>query len=1038
MLKLRATLHWTLPIVLLLTAAGFAPAQEAEADQARARLAEGIKQFNSLQFEAAKATLLKVDADALPADRTETLNEYLRRVDTAINKQRQARQALRRAREAMEAGDFDKAVAGLQQAAASEYLPEAQRTDARADLALARRKAQAAGAETETKPAETPEADDAEAPRDGATEADEPDVPEPDAEEPAAGDEADAAEPDDEPDETGALSQLAADRSRKARQLMRQAKQALGEGQMNVAAGLLERVLSLQPDNAEAAQLYEFARRQAGAADEAGALSEYERTLHVARQVAEVEIDAHLKQSRRRLGAAERAEQFDESLKLARKARAVLENNQNVFPASAYRRRMTEIDRQIQRIQQLKKEWNQQQIAEQRAKAAEQERKRQLRETQERQRKIAQYERDIRTLREEYEFERALDVTSRLLTLDPRNDWALDQRDILEQFVILKDRKASERMQVVEEQKLLAEVEWKEVPWHELLHFPDSWEEIRKRAEKYGAVATGESEANRIVRQELDRTIDLDVDAVGFQEVINFLRNVSGVNFWVNWKALDFQGVTTSTEVTAHLSDVSVRKALQVVLADAGGQQQPLEYIIEEGVVTISTRDDLSRKTTTRVYDINHLLFRVPNWDAPRSELQNVGDRDDDDDGGGGGFGGTFGGDDGDDDAGEENYPTKQEMIDNLTDMIESTIDPPSWQTDAAIREMHGHLIVTQTAKNHQELAKLLNSLRESRGLQVAIEARFISVSTGFLDSIGIDFDVYFNLGSNLNPNAVVADPFTGAQVPTIGPSSWQAAGHDVPGGTSFTPMGAVTGGGGLDATGFGNVRGTSTGLPGSIGTATSDPAFQIAGVFLDDIQVDFLLEATQAHRATRTLTAPRVTIWNGQRAYVTVATQRAYIAGYEAATDAFDIDTDDGDATINVLVPDIQVVATGTTLDVEATVTDDRKYVIMTVQPQVTTLDDILSVDIPALGPIELPILGVQELRTTVMVPDRGTLLLGGQSLAGEIEQELGVPLLSKIPVVNRLYTNRGTVRDQQTLLVLIRPEIIIHEHRENKAFPP
>jgi type II secretory pathway component GspD/PulD (secretin) len=71
------------------------------------------------------------------------------------------------------------------------------------------------------------------------------------------------------------------------------------------------------------------------------------------------------------------------------------------------------------------------------------------------------------------------------------------------------------------------------------------------------------------------------------------------------------------------------------------------------------------------------------------------------------------------------------------------------------------------------------------------------------------------------------------------------------------------------------------------------------------------------------------------------------------------------------------------------------------------------------------------------VSVPDKGTLLLGGQRLVGEIEKESGVPVLSKIPIINRLFTNRSKVRDEKTLLILIKPTIIIQGEEEEKLFP-
>ncbi|HUU59388.1 MAG TPA: hypothetical protein VMZ50_07585, partial [Phycisphaerae bacterium] len=73
----------------------------------------------------------------------------------------------------------------------------------------------------------------------------------------------------------------------------------------------------------------------------------------------------------------------------------------------------------------------------------------------------------------------------------------------------------------------------------------------------------------------------------------------------------------------------------------------------------------------------------------------------------------------------------------------------------------------------------------------------------------------------------------------------------------------------------------------------------------------------------------------------------------------------------------------------------------------------------------------------TTVSIPDGGTLLLGGQRAWAHIEREKGVPLIGRIPLRNRLSTNRGRVRDESDLLMLIKPKDIIHREDEERWFP-
>jgi DNA helicase HerA-like ATPase len=75
--------------------------------------------------------------------------------------------------------------------------------------------------------------------------------------------------------------------------------------------------------------------------------------------------------------------------------------------------------------------------------------------------------------------------------------------------------------------------------------------------------------------------------------------------------------------------------------------------------------------------------------------------------------------------------------------------------------------------------------------------------------------------------------------------------------------------------------------------------------------------------------------------------------------------------------------------------------------------------------------------IRTTVSVPDKGTILMGGQRRFSEVEIESGVPVLSKIPIVNRFFTNRIDGEQELTVVMLMRPEIVIQSENEDLLFP-
>jgi len=87
-------------------------------------------------------------------------------------------------------------------------------------------------------------------------------------------------------------------------------------------------------------------------------------------------------------------------------------------------------------------------------------------------------------------------------------------------------------------------------------------------------------------------------------------------------------------------------------------------------------------------------------------------------------------------------------------------------------------------------------------------------------------------------------------------------------------------------------------------------------------------------------------------------------------------------------------------------------------------------------IGVISLPELAINTVQTTVTIPDGGTLLIGGQRMAGEITREMGVPILSKVPIINRLFTNRSSSRDEVIILMLIKPTIIITREYEEDYY--
>lgn len=80
----------------------------------------------------------------------------------------------------------------------------------------------------------------------------------------------------------------------------------------------------------------------------------------------------------------------------------------------------------------------------------------------------------------------------------------------------------------------------------------------------------------------------------------------------------------------------------------------------------------------------------------------------------------------------------------------------------------------------------------------------------------------------------------------------------------------------------------------------------------------------------------------------------------------------------------------------------------------------------------VQLPTFNFTTVQTTVSVPDSGSGYLGGIMRGAEGSSSRGVPLLSGIPGLNRLFRNQAIGREMSNSSFSVVPRIIIQEEEE------
>ncbi len=849
-----------------------------------------------------------------------------------------------------------------------------------------------------------------------------------------------------------------------AQTLMGEAARAYDERQLGTALDRYSRVLSefsehLTPEQLATArerrsELQVATRAQGGPE---GALQDVVGDRALARERALATFSNQIEQTE---GALSRGD-TNLARNLAAQAQLTLNQSRTLMPESEFDARQNDLDALLDRVASTEERLR---IEERQRRDEELLREQTELETQraaERDERILAAIERVRALQQELKYEEALEVTESILFLDPNNPSGLLLKDMIEDTIMYRRFLNLQREKTLSHARESINAQEAMIAPEGLMSYPADWPAISFRRGE--PLEFAESEMDRAVLATLrDTRLPIDLDNNAFEDVVNFIASTARIDIDVDWESLADIGVDPDTPVTLRLRSASLETVLDRVVTRVSDRTLPAGWAVQDGIVTIASDEVLRRNTVLEIYDIRDLLFVVPRFDeAPEFDLSSALQSQ------GGGGGSPFSG--GTQQQDDINF---EDRVQEIVTLIQNNVDPNGWVDlggdTSSISQLSGNFVITTTPRNHRSIIGLLSKLRAVRALQINVEARFLTVAQDFFEQIGFNLDVYFNansaeyrLANMIDPSLLPSHYFNAdgelvGEVTGGGQFPVDTDGDGVPDTIDFITqpvLGPGNNGGGLfgsDQWSIIGARQNSLGLANSLaGGASSfastilgmNPALGITGRFLDDVQVDFLVEATQADRRSVILTAPRLTFTNGQRAFITVATSQTFVSDLTPVTSDSAVAFD----------PEMEVLNTGVVLDLDGVVSADRRYVTLTVRTSISQVEFAPDRVVEAAagggglgggganaeGAIQIPVVTATQINTTTTIPDQGTVLLGGQNLVQELQVESGVPVLSKIPILSRFFSNRIDVKEEQTLLVLIKPTILIQNEEEERNFP-
>jgi tetratricopeptide (TPR) repeat protein len=602
---------------------------------------------------------------------------------------------------------------------------------------------------------------------------------------------------------------------------------------------------------------------------------------------------------------------------------------------------------------------------------------------------------------EKGEYDDSIDFCDQALQIDPRNERATEVRDTA--FRVGREAVRSDYILAKREQfkRWREQLSAARIPETEIytLPDPDFWADItERRANRRGlATTSSQSDADRELRAQLTSTRipGLNVsEEESLSAVVDILRTFTGLPLVVDpgaETAASDAGKVFQFNLT---SSLSVDQALNIICREAG---EEVTWTVRHDAVLVTTKIKARAKPTIHNHDVQDLVFGLTDFLGPRIDrLRLLSDMEDDD--GGGPFGGI----------GEK--PRLIE-ISALSTLIQENVEVGSWEEEGvSIAEGEGFVVIVHTPEVQEKVKKFLNDLRRFQSSLVTIESKFMTVASNWIQEIGVDFR---GLDNPISPFKDLDDVTNGLDDNASRglDNGGLGAASGVPSSGLFYNDGSDGQFGGRTENFFGNPLGSALSTVGGITTQLT---------FLNDLEVSMILRAVEKNVDYQLINSQVLSVHNTQRAYVAVINQRAYIQDFDVEVAQFE----------KIADPQVNVLHEGVVLDVRPTIHHNRKYLTLEIQPTVAKVVALRPFATTLGGntlPVEfeLPELEVQSVFTSAIIPDGGSILLGGLSNIRNIERRAEVPWLAKLPIVGFLLKQEGYNDENKTLMILIRAHI-------------
>ncbi|GHV22758.1 hypothetical protein AGMMS49959_14160 [Planctomycetales bacterium] len=609
------------------------------------------------------------------------------------------------------------------------------------------------------------------------------------------------------------------------------------------------------------------------------------------------------------------------------------------------------------------------------------------------------------------EYDAAMELIEKALTLDPRHKGAVALRERARTLSyyeknaeIAQDNKDSVSNWSLDVQDAYI------MDSRKLVTYPQDWDRIRERAKRVRRVSTVSDDEQKTLNRLVAVVGDFDYYEQPLLMAMKDFEQRAQVTISL---ASGVEGEDTIK--TARLAGVSMKAAFDQILEDLG-----LVYKYEDEALVVSRKGAEIGASVMRIYPVADIVTRTTPFNVAKRMIPTIAENREDSSGSSdenyksiiGGF--VNNDDDDDDDDDEKNKEWNAEDFD-IVEQIKSSIGGiETWNEPNGIMRWEDNLVVYNVPEIQSAVEKFLDEWRAAARQQVFVEGKFLDIKDSFSEKFGIDWNQTNGGGSGSNYKTNI----------------------------QF--------GSGSDSSGK-NVVQNALGVAND--TMNSAIGF-MSNIGLNSLRLNLTLNAMQKMQKGSVLHNPKLLVTNGQVAYCQIVRARRYMKSWNVNDYA--------------ITPVIDNVMSGVTWEVRPVISFDRKYITVRVRPEMA--EEVTDSDIDALGissldarqrikdnlrPMEYqttvtrttqnstsgasttgdqtytvtishPTVKIAEFWTNAVVPDGGTVLVGGQLMDKTGDGVTGVPVLSNVPVIGRLARTDSKNKDSTNRVIMLSAKIV------------